>query len=102
MVASSDIATPTVGYSAPHKAIKGSKTHPLATVGQGAVIGAIIGGLLGFTLFKPTHGKNQARKPAIRPANSYEVPNYTQNRIANFAQKKNAHWIVKTKSALFR
>ena len=72
LVATSNIATPTAGYSAPQKAIKGSKTHPLTTVGQGAIIGAIIGGLLGFTLFKPTHGESQVRKPTIRPASFYQ------------------------------
>ena len=96
LVATSNIATPTAGYNAPQKALKGPKTHPLTTVGQGAIIGAIIGGLLGFTLFKPTHGESQVREPAIRPANSYQPPNYIRNRIDNYAQKKNAHWTVKT------
>ena len=102
LVATSNIATPTTGYNAPQKSIKGPKTHPLTTVGQGAIIGAIIGGLLGFTLFKPTHGESQVREPAIRPANSYQPPNYIRNRIDNYAQKKNAYWTVKTKSELFR
>ena len=101
LVATSNIATPTAGYSAPHKAIKGPKTHPLKTVSQGAIIGAIIGGLLGFTLFKPTHSESQVREPAIRPGNSYQPPNYILNRITNYAQRKNAYWTVKTKSELF-